>query len=259
MANTSPDNISYPTNVDAQKTIEQRIQDTANSVQTALNGKANLSNAAFTGAISASTIGLGGVTTATQKLDSSGRIKLRSDGSNSAGMWITNNAGTETAFLGASGTASTDAVGIYHNGAWRLQVDSSGRVTTPSQPAFFAYRTDGIWAAQIWVANNTYINNGGYYNTSNGRFTAPVAGRYMFTMNSIGHTSGTTRLYPRINGNAQLGSFHLRVIDTANFGDGHFVWMFNLAANDYVDIWLGEGYNYSDTSCYAYWQGWLLG
>jgi hypothetical protein len=36
MPNTTPDNISYPSNTDAQKTIEQRIQDTAESVQTAI-------------------------------------------------------------------------------------------------------------------------------------------------------------------------------------------------------------------------------
>ncbi len=36
MAITSPDGISYPTNSDAQKTIEQRIEDTATSVQTAI-------------------------------------------------------------------------------------------------------------------------------------------------------------------------------------------------------------------------------
>jgi hypothetical protein len=40
MAATSPDNISYPSNADAQKTIEQRIEDTAVSVQSALNTKA---------------------------------------------------------------------------------------------------------------------------------------------------------------------------------------------------------------------------
>lgn len=39
MANTTPDNISYPTNTSAKKTIEAHIQDTAASVQTALTSK----------------------------------------------------------------------------------------------------------------------------------------------------------------------------------------------------------------------------
>ena len=226
---------------------------------TQLGLKANLAGAAFSGNVSTPAIGLGGVTSPTQKLDTSGRIKLRSDGGSSAGMWITDNAGTETAFFGAAGLSSSDQIGIYHNNAWRLQVDSSGRITTPSQPAFFAYRTSGLWAATVWTTDGTLFNTGGHYNGGNGRFTAPVAGRYFFALNSIGHTSGTTRLYPRINGVNQLGSFHLRVIDTSNFGDGHMTWSFNLAAGDYVDIYLGEGYNYSDGSCYAFWHGYLIG
>ena len=55
MATTSPDGISYPTNADPQKTLEQRIKDTADSVQTAITdvrgdvdtlllGKANTSH-----------------------------------------------------------------------------------------------------------------------------------------------------------------------------------------------------------------------
>jgi hypothetical protein len=40
MPTTSPDNISYPSNTDPQKTIEQRIEDTAVSVQAAFNTRA---------------------------------------------------------------------------------------------------------------------------------------------------------------------------------------------------------------------------
>jgi len=40
MGNTTPDNISYPSNTDEQKTIEQRIEDTAVSVQAAFNTRA---------------------------------------------------------------------------------------------------------------------------------------------------------------------------------------------------------------------------
>ena len=134
----------------------------------------------------------------------------------------------------------------------------SGKISAPTQPSFFAYRTDGMWANQTWIANLTYFNVGGNYNTSNGRFTAPVAGKYFFGINAIGNTSGTTRLYPRINGNTQFSGFHLRAINTGNYGDAHMTWIYNLAAGDYVDILLGEGYNYSDGTPYAYWHGFLL-
>lgn len=67
MATTSPDGISYPTNADAQKTIEQRFQDTADSVQTAitdvrgdvntlLSGKADTSHTHAASAITSGTL-----------------------------------------------------------------------------------------------------------------------------------------------------------------------------------------------------------
>lgn len=180
MATTSPNNISYPTNASAKKTIEGHLEDTAASIQTALDTKANLSGAVFTGNVEISSsgtlingsngtstfttnssgkvpivakgafgqtanlqewqnssasvlssvntsgqviapaIGLGGVTSPTQKLDSNGRIKLRSDGSVSSGCWFTGNDGTETVFLGQMGNVSSDGFGIYHSGAWRV-------------------------------------------------------------------------------------------------------------------------------------------
>lgn len=194
MANTTPNNISYPTNASTKKTFEGHIQDTADSVQTALNTKANLSGATFTGSVVGTNIGLGGVTSPSQKIDMSGRGKFRSDGSNSAGFWITDNAGTETAFFGASGTSSSDQIGVYHNGAWRLQVDSSGRVTVPYQPAFTAYASAyQIAANQTMPYNNAPLNRGSHFNTSTYRFTAPVAGVYMFNVYDIGQSSGTSR------------------------------------------------------------------
>lgn len=56
MATTSPDNISYPVNTDAQKSIEDRLYDTAASVQTALNSKAASSHAHSTSDITSGTL-----------------------------------------------------------------------------------------------------------------------------------------------------------------------------------------------------------
>lgn len=58
MATTSPDNISYPTNASAKKTIEGHIQDTATSVQTALNTKAASSHSHATSDITSGILGV---------------------------------------------------------------------------------------------------------------------------------------------------------------------------------------------------------
>ena len=65
----------------------------------------------------------------------------------------------------------------------RMTIDSSGRVTTPNQPAFHV----GVSANQTLASNSTVVfqqqfeNRGSHYNTSNGIFTAPVTGFYSFT------------------------------------------------------------------------------
>ena len=49
-------------------------------------------------------------------------------------------------------------------------------VTKPSQPSFAAYRNQSTWNVNgaVMVFNSTRHNTGGHYNTSNGRFTAPI-------------------------------------------------------------------------------------
>jgi hypothetical protein len=66
--------------------------------------------------------------------------------------------------------------GAVQNGAI---IDSLGRMTTPSQPSFMAYRTNGaVSGTGVYICNTTTFNDGSHFNTTTGKFTAPVAGRY---------------------------------------------------------------------------------
>lgn len=58
----------------------------------------------------------------------------------------------------------------------------TGLISTPDHPYFFA-RTSGspIWSSTDPVFDSAVYNVGNCYNTSNGRFTAPKAGYYLFT------------------------------------------------------------------------------
>lgn len=65
----------------------------------------------------------------------------------------------------------------------RLGVDSAGRVTMPSQPAFHAVLTNSASISSVGTDNaipfnSAALNTGGHYNTSTYRFTAPVSGAY---------------------------------------------------------------------------------
>jgi hypothetical protein len=98
-------------------------------------------------------------------------------------------------YLDVFGNTSTPSFRIVDvsSGAVRATIDGSGRVTMPAQPAFRARRATN-WtktgAGTETVPFDTAITNiGNHYNTSNYRFTAPVAGMYHFET-TVGTNSG---------------------------------------------------------------------
>tara|TARA_X000001388_G_scaffold45219_1_gene32125 strand:+ start:39 stop:638 length:600 start_codon:yes stop_codon:yes gene_type:complete len=62
--------------------------------------------------------------------------------------------------------------------------DANGNITKPLQPSFHAYPSTGAnytSADDVIVFGSTYHNIGSDYDTSTGKFTAPIAGNYLFT------------------------------------------------------------------------------
>lgn len=132
------------------------------------------------------------------------------------------------------GTSNAYVSGITSAG---LTIDPNGRVTMPYQPAFYATGTGTI--TLTGSANNVpYIygvtNIGGHYNINNGRFTAPVAGTYVFywTLTQTGATQGPVA-YLYKNG-ALVGSGAIAYGVGYNQGTGFA--MYTLAAGDYMSI-----------------------
>ena len=158
---------------------------------------------------------------------------------------------------------SNTAMTFLTNNTERMRIDTSGRVTMPYQPCFDASATangsgSGEWgAAWSWNAN---INVGSHFN-GNGRFTAPVAGTYLFYIEIIPtNAGGATRSRVRKNG-ADLYSFNgggARQIRGDNANNSFWgIWMVSLAVGDYV-----SGYSEQDTSresAYSCFGGYLIG
>ena len=122
----------------------------------------------------------------------------------------------------------------------RFRINSNGQVTQPAQPSFAAYRNvDGYSLNnEVFPFNATRHNIGSHFNTGNYRFTAPVAGRYIFTFHSI------------LNSQVNSGHYSFRVNNSTSYGHNvHFTttnshWdhvsssqIMNLSANDYVTLW----------------------
>jgi len=119
----------------------------------------------------------------------------------------------------------------------RMRIDSSGRVTMPYQPAFRAINAPSIGNSGTLIWANAPVNTGSCYNTSNGRFTAPVAGNYIFTMSMLfSSNSNYARIEFTVNGTPET-----TYADTLESSNGSYLTLnassvIQLSAGDYVSV-----------------------
>ena len=170
-----------------------------------------------------------------------------------------------TAYMGVSAgnTYAANMVFGQRTGvqSWRetMRIDTDGRVTMPYQPTFTASLTNGnTGTSGTIVYNSANINVGGHYNTTNGRFTAPVAGVYMFFITGISLNTTNVESSIQVNGsgiyiNARGGS---NVNSTAaGYCGAIFI---NLNVNDYVTVKIEGGYAQYGFGNYTTFSGRLM-
>jgi hypothetical protein len=129
------------------------------------------------------------------------------------------------------------------------RIHDTGQIVQPRQPSFMAHKTSHLalsGAGQVEAGSwsTTYLNGGhnvgGCFNTSTGRFTAPVAGRYKFDANIMhGRTSGDFQIWLSVNGNTST------CVKSNSMQSAGGAWkqtavtgIFNLAASDYISIFV---------------------
>jgi hypothetical protein len=123
------------------------------------------------------------------------------------------------------------------NAIERMRISSVGYVTTPYQPAFMAYRTAGaVSGTGVFICNVTTFNDGSHFNTSTGKFTAPVAGKYQVNFFVLAQNPNNFDMNIYVN-NAQYASMDIRC--NANAVNNNFTLsvsaVINLSANDTVN------------------------
>ena len=136
-----------------------------------------------------------------------------------------------------------------NNGAMseRLRINSSGHITTPSNVLFAANGGQSDLTNGVFVFTNVLFQRGGSnYNNSNGYFTAPVDGIYMFMCNPYRYQDSNDSLITfqkSTNGGSSWSNYH-EVRAQNNFGsDSGRGWtsltmstMIDLNKNDIVRI-----------------------
>ena len=149
----------------------------------------------------------------------------------------------------------------FYRGVDRMTIDASGRVTMPYQAGFAAYSpATGTGGQNPIVYGSTYHNIGNHYNTSTGIFTAPIAGRYLFTASCLfNYSSGAYhRLDFRLNGSV-YNSYGETLENQAgpSYSSATISNIFSLNANDTMQMWNGSNTTTYGSS-YGHFSGIML-
>jgi hypothetical protein len=142
----------------------------------------------------------------------------------------------------------------------KMRIDSSGRVTMPYQPAFYAMKNNATLSSTTAVVfEDVYVNIGSHYNPSNGRFTAPVAGTYHFSANFL-KRNGAGRLLFHKN-DTYYGSGNSQAFTSVNETMLAATIIITLAVNDYINVIasIDAGDVYTDPNGHNGFSGFLIG
>ena len=121
---------------------------------------------------------------------------------------------------------------------------TAGAVTFPKTPSVHAEQVaSNSGGGAVCIFTSTFHNIGGHYNTSNGRFTAPVAGRYLVTC-SLLFNPDTNGEYARMllakNGATDTNYWDtlqdLNLSSLADYWAQNASCVIQLAANDYLEV-----------------------
>ncbi len=138
---------------------------------------------------------------------------------------------------------SAGVIGMSVLGTKRFSIDSNGYFLKSNNVAGHFERTTSYSAAAVVNFDTAIINNTNY-NTTNGRFTAPVSGTYLFYVQGIGNISSRIGTYFRKNGVTYTFNLTNAQDSTGNTG-GTQMAIIQLNTSEYVDVFAGYAATFS--------------
>ena len=162
-------------------------------------------------------------------------------------------------------------------GVVRFEIDAEGRVTMPYQPAFSAYNlatasqyavTGDTWSTfdsnlTNWNTTKWYAdtNVGSGFSTSNGRFTAPVAGKYRLNLHVSYYVQNTAYVVIYKNGTYQAPYALAYTTPSASYQSLSVSSIIPLSAGDYVEAggYMRSNQTYIPGGGYINFSGHLIG
>jgi len=166
-------------------------------------------------------------------------------------------------FITDAGTSTGGGTDNLNAKVPKMRISAAGYVTKPSQPSFAATRSAGDVTNAVAVFNSVKFNVGNNYNNTNGRFTAPIAGKYQFSFAGMAY-GASADFQARLRKN---GSNHF---NSNGSGRGYgtfepygFTVLIDLAKDDYVEIYVYSSNNsakfYMTGTTWNIFSGYLVG
>ena len=212
------------------------------------------------------------VDTTTLKVDATNNRVGVGTASPTSNLHVSGGAGANIAIQSSSGThwRIGDGVGStngnlvvydYTDSAKRLEIDTNGAVSKPSQPGFYARHTTArvYTNGYLYGFSITWEQGGSNLATATGIYTAPASGVYQVNLmlgNQYNSGAGNYKIY--VN-NSYYNGFTFDGIDNqSGWVTSTLCGLIKINANDTVRIWCNST-GHPDNSDWSAWSMYMVG
>ena len=141
----------------------------------------------------------------------------------------------------------------------KMTISSEGYVTKPNQPYFKANLANGvrITGTGYVVFGSAVYNNGSHYNTSDGKFTAPVTGLYWFSSRINAYDRIDFQI--RVNGNEVERGQYNTDNDDVGWWSNQMTTITYMTAGQYAQVYVTVLEQNTDPGNWCSFMGYLIG